>query len=100
MVPYMLLPKLEPIFKENGFSYTILKADQIPDEVPPVVTLAGVQLFFGICCVESQMDEDDVKAALMYVWMPSRYKRDDGEQYYPMRFSGFLIYSILLLQQK
>ncbi|MBO4391516.1 MAG: hypothetical protein J5825_11740 [Lachnospiraceae bacterium] len=68
-----LLEEMEAHFKEAGFDYEILFRDDIPAGVPKELVLEGHVLKWGVCCVKSYMNSEDVYNLFLKVWSPTRY---------------------------
>lgn len=68
-----LLDEMEPLFQKAGFDYEILYGDDIPDDIPRHLVLEGHIMRWGICCVKSYMNSEDVYDLLLKVWRPRRY---------------------------
>ena len=68
-----LLEEMEAVFQAEGFDYEILYGDDIPADIPRQLVLEGHILKWGVCCVKSYMNSDDVYQIFLKVWRPRKY---------------------------
>lgn len=73
VIPAHYLEEMEKVFKNQGIEYEVLYGKDIPDEVPQAFFYEGKVLMFGLCCIKSEMNSDDINALVLSKLNPYKY---------------------------